>query len=201
MTDALFAVAVSFVALTAAPGPANLALATTTMARGRRAGVRMAVGLAAGLALWGVVAASGLAVLLDLAPGLLVAIKLGGGAYLLYLAVLSARNALSRDAGAAPGGDAAGLFRRGLALNLLNPKAVLAWTASLSLGLGAAPIWVAVALCAPLGLASYLGHAVVFSLGGVRAAYARARSWVEGATAAVLAAAGLSLVFWRIRPE
>ena len=50
---ALGAIALAFLVVAASPGPANLACASVAMARGRRDGLRIAAGLAIGLALWG----------------------------------------------------------------------------------------------------------------------------------------------------
>ena len=43
------------------------------------------------------------------------------------------------------------------------------------------------------------GYAVIFSLPPMRGAYRRARRWIEGATAALLGAAGVGLLAWRGR--
>ncbi|MFN3209782.1 MAG: LysE family translocator [Roseovarius sp.] len=196
---ALLTSVASFAFAAGSPGPATLAVAGTAMARGRRAGIAMALGLALGLAVWGILAGLGLGLLIGRFAPALVALKIVGAAYLFYLAAVSARSAMrprtDADTGAAP--DGAGMFRRGLLLNLSNPKAVLAWVAALALGGGDAGT---VALCALVGLALYLFYATVFSLARVRAGYVRARRGIEAACAALFAMAGVRLMIWRVEP-
>lgn len=199
---------VTFLVVAASPGPANISLAATAMAHGRRAGFAMAAGLSVGLAVWGLVALLGLHAVLASTPALMTALKAFGAAYLLWLAWQSGRVAFRPDVAgpgqAAPGG--AGRFAwRGLSLNLLNPKAVLAWTATLSVAVPATGEPVAlgpiVAMCAVIGLANYAVHAVVFSFGGVMETYRRLRRWIEAATALVLGSSGIALMLWRSRPQ
>lgn len=206
MGDAAFLIApaLAFFVAAASPGPATLSVAATSMARGRAAGLAMAAGLSLGLGLWGVVAASGLgALVLALAPALGL-LRLAGGAFLLWLAWQSARSAFGPAAAAGAAAGAAGpwgIFRQGLLLNLLNPKALLAWGAVIALGMpagaGAAEFAAIVAVCSALGCAIYAGYAALFSRPSVRAGYARARRWIDGACAAAFAAAGGALIVGR----
>lgn len=89
-------------------------------------------------------------------------------------------------------------FTHGLLLNLSNPKAVLAWMATLSLGLGhgsgAGQVIVATLLCSALGLMIYGAYALAFSTASAMGIYARIRRWVEGIVAGLFAAAGLGLL-------
>ncbi|MEM6489799.1 MAG: LysE family transporter [Pseudomonadota bacterium] len=104
---------------------------------------------------------------------------------------------------AAPLGAGA-LFVRGLLLNLLNPKAALAWAAVLALGMpatgGDAPAGAIAAItlaCALLGAAIYAGYALAFAQPPVRALYARGRRGIEAVAAAVFGLAGLRLLLAR----
>ncbi|MBK0400060.1 LysE family transporter [Limibaculum sp. M0105] len=206
MTGAAFLVApaLAFFVAAASPGPATLSVAATSMARGRPAGLAMAAGLSLGLAAWGVVAATGLgALMLAWAPALGI-VRIAGGCFLLWLAWRSAQSALRPAAagGTASGAKGArGMFRQGLLLNLLNPKALLAWGAVIALGMpagaGAAEFAAIVGVCSALGCAIYAGYAVLFSLAAVRAGYARARRWIDGVCAALFAAAGGALIAGR----
>ena len=204
MSDLAYLVAPSLAFLVAAgsPGPATLAVAATAMARGRRAGMATGLGLGLGLAFWGVIAAAGLgAAILAWAPALVV-LRLAGGAFLLWLAWKSAKSALQPDVADDPSPlpDRA-LFRRGLLLNLLNPKAVLAWGAVIAIGLpqGAGPAEFAaiVAVCSAIGVALYAIYAVAFSMPPVRGWYTRARRGIEAACALSFGLAGIRLMLWR----
>jgi threonine/homoserine/homoserine lactone efflux protein len=156
----------------------------------------MALGLGLGLAAWGVLAAMGLGAVLVSSEWALTALRIAGGAYLLWLAVQSGRQAL-RPVAARPLPPSRA-FLRGLLLNLSNPKAVLAWLAALSMGLGPDSGVVAVAgataLCALVGFANYLLWAAAFSGPMMRGCHAAARRWIDGAAALLLGAAGLGVI-------
>lgn len=197
--SSLAGILLAFVVVAASPGPANLACATVAMRQGRAAGMRFALGLASGLAVWGVLAAVGMGAVLQTSQVALVALKLLGGAYLLWLAFGSARSAATPGAPMLASQEAGGRWMlRGLLLNLTNPKAVFAWMAALAVGLGPADglagLGVATALCAVLGLINYLIWASVFSTSRAMSLYARSRRWVDGAVAALFATAGIGLI-------
>ena len=155
-------------------------------------------GLACGLAFWGLIAASGMGVVLQRSVHVLSILKILGGLYLIWLAFLSARSACGlspEDEVAATGANG---FAQGLVLNLSNPKAVLAWMATLSVGLsptaGVASIAVATGVCMAIGLLVYVFYSVVFSVDGVKGAYSRGRRWIDGLVSGVFAAAGIGLL-------
>lgn len=194
----LLSIAAAFVVVAVSPGPANIALAAVAMSSGRKNALLFGAGLGVGLAFWGVVAATGLGALLQGSAYLLGALKLFGGLYLLWLAYKSART-VAKPENTAPEPAATGRwFRRGLVLNLSNPKAVVAWMAALSMGLGSgdggAQVMVATFMCIALGFANYAGYALVFSLTGVMAGYRRGRRWIDGSVAALFAMAGFGLI-------
>lgn len=197
LSDLLSIVAAFFV-VTVSPGPANIAVATVAMSSGRSRGLMFGAGLSVGLAFWGAVAATGLGALLQSSAHALMALKVIGGLYLLWLAYQSGRSTLrpQRHQADAPRQDSS--FRRGLLLNLSNPKAIAAWMATLSTGLGAgdgsAQVITATLLCMVLGLLNYTGYALAFSLSGAMAGYQRLRRWIDGIVAGLFAAAGFTLI-------
>ena len=86
MTLAAFlSVALMHLMAAISPGPAVLMSARTGLTEGFRVGVFLAMGIGAGAVFWAASAMFGLAVLFKLAPSLLIALKLIGGAYLFYL--------------------------------------------------------------------------------------------------------------------
>lgn len=189
-------VAAAFFVAAASPGPATIAVATVSMSTGRTSGLRFGMGLSLGLAFWGLIAATGLGAVLQASSHALSVLKLLGGAYLLWLAYGAARSAArpATDVVAQRGGG----FMRGLILNLSNPKAVLAWMATLALGLGSGGgVWqvvVATSLCIALGSAIYAGYALVFSTPGAMGVYGKVRRWIDGGVAGLFAFAGLGLI-------
>jgi Putative threonine efflux protein len=197
----------AYVVAAASPGPSTLRIMGVAMSRGRRPALALAAGVVSGSVFWGLMAATGVSALLTRYAEALVALKILGGLYLLFLAVKAGRGALATDAEAARGAaageglSAGALYRRGLAMHLTNPKSILGWIALVALGLGpqSSPATVAIILfgCAVLSVTIFGGYALVFSTAPMVRAYARARRWIEGLLALVFGAAGLRLLLWR----
>jgi threonine/homoserine/homoserine lactone efflux protein len=101
------------------PGPNMTWLALLSAREGRMAGYMAVAGITTGLALLALVAASGAAALMSAWPLLYDALRWAGVLFLLYLAWEAWAGKDSRN-----GADPQGLhFRRGLIVNILNPKA------------------------------------------------------------------------------
>jgi len=199
----LVAIFAAFFVVAVSPGPATLAVSTASAASGRRSGMTFGAGLGLGLAFWGIVAATGLGAILQTTTHLLAALKVAGGLYLLWLAYGSARSAMRGVVAPTPGGEETSpsegrWFVRGLVLNLSNPKAVVAWMAALSVGLGAddglGSVAIATFGCMLIGFAIYAAYAAAFSSAAVMRGYARARRWIDGIVAALFALAGFALL-------
>ncbi len=196
--DSFATIATAFFIVTVSPGPANIALSGVSAGFGRRSGLLFGSGLAVGLGFWGVVAATGLGAILQAATGVLTALKLLCGLYLLWLAFQSARSAIkpAETKNSVRGGGR--WFLQGLVLNLSNPKAVIAWMAALTVGLDASGtiynVAVATSICIAISFANYFGYAIVFSASFMMNGYRRIHRWVDGALAALFAIAGFGLV-------
>lgn len=198
MADPLgfFFAAAAFAVIAVSPGPANLAAASVAMAAGRAKGLRFALGLALGLFLWGVLAAIGLGAVLQSTGWALSGLKIVGGLYLLWLALQSLRAARQGDGTIAARAAPRRLFWSGLMLNLSNPKAVFAWLATLTLGVGSTaqdyvPLML---LCGLIGLLNYIVWVVFFSTGVMMRAYLHARRRIDTMVGVLLGAAGASLL-------
>lgn len=194
----LLPVLTTFFVVAASPGPATLATATVSMQAGRSNGMRFGAGLGVGLAFWGLIAATGLGTVLHASSIVLIAMKLLGGVYLLWLAYSSLRSAKRATAHFPEMNGAGKWFIRGLVLNLSNPKAVVAWMATLSLGFSdnssAWQVATATLLCVGLGLSIYAGYVIVFSTDRAMQIYSRSRRWIDRTVAALFAVAGLGLI-------
>lgn len=197
------AILAAFFFVAVSPGRATLAISTVSAASGRRSGMVFGAGLRLGLAFWGVIAATGLGAILQTTTQFLAALKIAGGLYLLWLAYGSARSAMRpNDEATASRGALSPTegrwFLRGFVLNLSNPKAVVAWMAALSVGLGAddgiGGLVLATVGCAVIGFAIYAGYAAAFSLSVVMRFSIRLHRWIGGAVAAVFALAGFALL-------
>jgi threonine/homoserine/homoserine lactone efflux protein len=118
-------------ALTAAPGPDVLFLASQGVAGGPRAGLAAALGLSSGLLVHTTLTALGVSAVFAASPAAFTALKLAGTAYLLWLALGAFREKGSGRAGAAVYGGSLALYRKGVVMNLLNPKVALFFLALL----------------------------------------------------------------------
>ncbi len=111
------------------PGPDTLVVLRSLLREGRRQAVLTVVGVLTGLAVWVGVAAFGLSGLLRASHEGYTALRIAGGAYLLWLGVGSLRSRSAEPASVAEPGwgtQRGGLlgtgYGAGLATDLLNPK-------------------------------------------------------------------------------
>lgn len=113
------------------PGSNMVYLALVAATDGRKPGYAAVAGVALGLTILGILAALGLASLIDASPLLYATLRWAGVAYLLWLAWDSWRMAGDASEHAALGSSLSRYFGRGLITNLLNPKAALFYVAVL----------------------------------------------------------------------
>ncbi|WP_439878680.1 LysE family translocator [Pseudomonas prosekii] len=188
----------------ASPGPSNMRIMGVAMNQGRRPALLLAAGVISGSFFWGSLAATGVSAVLTQYAQALGILKVVGGVYLLFLAIKAGRSALITDEklamqlAAVPSVSGFTLYQRGLLMHLTNPKALLGWVATMTLGLGpnASSITVAVILagCAILSVTIFCGYAIVFSTAPMIRGYRKARRWIEGALAVVYGAAAIKLL-------
>lgn len=115
--------------LVIAPGPDNLFVLLQSAMYGARAGVFVTLGLCVGVFIQTLLAAFGVAAVVAASPTLLMIIQLAGAAYLLYLAW----GAWNAPVGASTGDSEKKypqltpfqLFRRGILMNITNPKVLI----------------------------------------------------------------------------
>lgn len=114
------------VLLTLMPGPDILFVITQSITGGRRAGIIFAAGLCTGLIVHIAAVALGLSVLLASSPVAFSVLKFAGAAYLVYLGVRTfvgrSHNKISFTKRA---GVVSRLYRKGILMNVLNPKVAL----------------------------------------------------------------------------
>jgi threonine/homoserine/homoserine lactone efflux protein len=128
-TLAVFAAA--SLALAVVPGPAVLYIVAQSVHGGRRAGVVSAFGVSTGGMFHVLAAVIGLSAVLAASAEAFTVVKLAGAAYLVYLGL---RTLLSRDdriAGRGAEPTLASTYRRGVVVNVLNPKTALFFLAFL----------------------------------------------------------------------
>lgn len=113
------------VVLTMAPGPDVIFLASQGLAGGPRAGLAVALGLSSGLLVHTTLAALGVSAVFAASPAAFSLVKWAGAAYLLWLARGAFGEKPAAAGPAALAGGAGALYRRGVVMNLLNPKVAL----------------------------------------------------------------------------
>lgn len=192
-----------FLLQNATPGPNVLAVAGTSMALGKRAGLAVSVGVACGTLTWSTASVLGLAAFIASYGQLLFLIKILGGLYLCYLAYKAFRAAFSQvDIEFAQSTErnrtAWSFFLKGYVLNMTNPKAAFGWIAIVSLGMDAnSPGWVMAAIIigtTVLSLLVHVSYTLVFSAPKMDAAYVRARRPIQAALGGLFAFAGYRLL-------
>lgn len=205
MPGLLSVFAASFVAFLS-PGPNFVGIVSTTVAS-RAGGLAVAVGCSLGTTFWALMAVTGLTALLALYPVAASYMQILGGGYLVWLGWKSLRSALKEGAdpklasGLAPETRWAS-FRKGLAIQLTNPKTALFWLsmASVVIEPGAPPIVSAVlvggATLIALGWHGFL--AIAFSHPAVVRGYVARRRWFSLAFAVAFMLLGGRLVLWAI---
>jgi len=121
--DTLAGFFMASVLLALAPGPDNIFVLTQSALRGKAAGLLVTLGLCTGLLVHTTAVAFGVAVIFQASAVAFTALKLFGAGYLLYLAWHAFR-ASSQDipAGRSNGMSAGRLYRRGIIMNVTNPK-------------------------------------------------------------------------------
>lgn len=187
------------------PGPNFLAVAHATLARSRRHGLWVVAGITVGTAIWATASLAGLGLLFRTAGWLYTAVKLLGGAYLIYLGlrmVLASRNptpirAQTASEGIAAHSGAWAGFRRGLLVDLSNPKAAAFFASLFAVAVPpAAPLWLqASVVAAVVAVAAVWYSAVALTLGSrsISAAYRQAERLITAIAGAVFMALGLRL--------
>ena len=190
----------------ASPGPGIAAIVARVLGRGPREAIPFSIGIALGDVVWLTFAVLGLAALAQAFHGVFLAVKYAGAAYLLYLALRSARQALWPTAARSEAVEALSpgqAYRRGVALHLTNPKAILFFGSLYALGVSPGTPWSSLAVViAAVGLQSAIvfhGYALLFSSGRIAGLYARLRRWFEAAFALAFGAASLKVLTARLQ--
>jgi amino acid exporter len=179
----------AFLLAIASLGPNILAVISTSMSVGRTPGMARAIAIATWSFTWAVLTVFGLSALLTAYASALIAIKVLGSLYLLWLAYKAFKYAASRHDNEAKElagrrRTPLGYLKRGYSIQMTNPTAALAWIAIISFGLKQnAPLWVGAAIVVGTFLMSVAIHflyAVAFSTPIMVRAYASAQWAIQG---------------------
>jgi threonine/homoserine/homoserine lactone efflux protein len=197
---ALFAILGALFIGAMSPGPSFVFVVRTAVARSRADGLAAAVGMGVGAMTFGALALVGLHTLMSEAAGLYWALKIAGGLYLIYLAIVIWRHAgasLALD-GAIGRNGLAKSFGLALATQLSNPKIVAVFGAVFAALLPAEPpLWLDLALPPLIFCQETFWYALValaFSSAAPRAMYLRARTVIDRVAGTIIGVLGVRLI-------
>ena len=194
MTELLAFIGVAAVVIVT-PGQDTALTIRNTLAGGRAAGFRTAVGVVAGQAVWAMAASLGVAALIVASEPAFVALKFAGAAYLVFL---GGQALLAAVRGRAHGGEAVAAggreLRQGLLSNLGNPKMAVFFTSLLPQFGGSFPALLGLGLlfCA-MTLAWLCAYAGVVARAGDALRRPPVRRTLDALTGGVLVALGVRL--------
>jgi threonine/homoserine/homoserine lactone efflux protein len=178
------------------PGQDTALTVRNTLAGGRRAGVRTAIGVAGGQVVWALAASAGVAALLVASEPAFVALKLAGAAYLVYLGGQALLAAVRRSPPPAHEAHATGgrELRQGLLSNLGNPKMAVFFSSLLPQFGDSFPVLLGLGLlfCA-LTLTWLSAYAFVLARAGDVLRRPRVRRAIDAVTGTALVALGVRL--------
>ena len=187
------------------PGPDMALVLRNGVARGRGAAVATALGINAGLLVWALAAALGIAALLHASGTAFTALKLAGAAYLVWLglrALLDAWRGTGDAATSSRHRRRTSPFRQGLLSNLFNPKIALVYTTLIPQfvdrgGSEIAQTFLLAAVFIAMGLVWLTGYALLVAEAGALLRRPSVRRVVNAVSGAVLTALGLRLALER----
>jgi threonine/homoserine/homoserine lactone efflux protein len=188
------------------PGQDTALTIRSTLLGGRQAGVRTALGVSTGQAVWTLAASAGITALLLASEPAFLTVKLAGAVYLVFLGGQMLVRTLRRTGApvyvvrASAALTPATAYRQGVVSNLGNPKMAVFFTSLLpQFAPESGPrfaAFLALGLCFCAMTAAWL-IAYAFAVARARDLFERprARRFVDGLTGAVLMALGLRLAF------
>jgi RhtB (resistance to homoserine/threonine) family protein len=186
------------------PGPDTALVTKNALIYGRRAGVATSFGVAAGLLVWTIASALGIAAVVHASATAYATLKLVGAAYLVWLGIQSLRSAARH---ATPHGDGARGdraldarrgFRQGVISNLANPKIAVLFTSLLPQFIGGGgrallPFLVLGGLFVAMTVAWLCGYALIAAKAGGLLTRPRVKTALDRVSGVVLVALGLRL--------
>ncbi len=188
------------------PGPDMALVLRNGAAQGRHAAIATALGINAGLLVWAIAAALGVAAVLHASGTAFTLLKLAGAAYLVWLGFRALHDAWR---GTAEGSSESGSprrksspFRQGLLSNLFNPKIALVYTTLIPQfvdhgGSEVPQTFLLAGIFVAMGLAWLTGFALLVAEIGVLLKRSSVRRVVNAVAGTMLTALGVRLAFER----
>ena len=199
----------AFVAM-ASPGPATLAIASSSMNQGRVQGLALASGILTGSLFWSCSAAFGLGAVLFANVWLFESLRYVGAAYLLFLAYKSCRSAMANKTDEnkilamteTKQTSLRSAYFRGLAIHLTNPKAILFLGSLFAMGMPSSVstqgLVSVIVLLTIQSACINLGYAMLFSNPRIRQGYFKMKRGFDAAFALMFGAAGIKILLSKL---
>ena len=187
------------------PGPDMALVLRNGVAYGRRAAVATALGINAGLLVWALAAALGIAALLHASGTAFTILKLAGAVYLVWLgvrALVEAWLGAGDDSSTSRPRRKTSPFRQGLLSNLFNPKIALVYTTLIPQfvdggGSEVAQTFLLAGVFIAMGLVWLTGYALLVAKVGARLRRPSVRRLVNAVAGTMLTALGVRLALER----
>jgi threonine/homoserine/homoserine lactone efflux protein len=187
------------------PGPDMALVLRNGVAYGRRAAVSTALGINAGLLVWAVAAALGIAAVLHVSGTAFTLLKLAGAAYLVWLgarALVDAWRGSGETSPTQPPRRKASPFRQGLFSNLFNPKIALVYTTLIPQfvdrgGLETAQTFLLAGTFIAMGIVWLTGYALLVAKIGAILRRSSVRRVINAVAGTMLTALGVRLALER----
>lgn len=182
------------------PGPNFIMVTRASLGCSREAGIRVALGVAVGAAIWAIATLLGLQALFKLFPWLLDAARIIGGVYILYLGLKTLLSVANHKNETPTSTQALRTppFRQGLYTSFSNPKTAVFFGSMFSALLPhGAPVWlyaVAIIMLTGISICWYGGVACIFSLPGARRIYLRWQRLLDAITGGLLTLVGVRFI-------
>jgi len=199
-STAFLSIVLIHLAAAISPGPSFVVSVRTAASEGFRVAVALAFGFGLGALLWAGGAMAGLVLLFEAVPALMMAIKVIGGLFLIYIAVMMwrhAREPLDVVASDAPPRSALSAIRFGFLTFATNPKpAIFFGAVFVGLVPHDTPLAWRLAILAAVFVNEvgwYIVVARVFSLPRSRSAYMRLKATLDRAFGTLIAVFGLKI--------
>lgn len=188
------------------PGPSFVLVARTAIAVSRSDGLAAAVGMGLGGVTFGVLALAGLTAVLATVEWLYAGLRILGGLYLMYLAILIWRGAREPIVVSQAAGGVSNPWRSfvvALTTQVSNPKAAIVYGSVFAALLPPSlPGWIYIVLpplIFVLETTWYAAVALLFSAETPRAAYLRSKHWFDRLAGAVMGLLGARLIAETVR--
>lgn len=204
ITVPLLGIAGAMIVGAMSPGPSFVMVARTAVSSSRGDGLAAALGMGAGGIVFAIAALVGLQAAFLAVPALYLAVKLLGGAYLVYLGIRIWRGAreplrVSQEENS-PGSQGNGwrAFLLGMGTQVSNPKTAVVY-ASIFAAFLPREVPLALALAVPavifcIETGWYSIVALALSSAAPRSAYLRYKAWVDRAAGGVMVLLGIKLL-------